>query len=265
LRENYSEQPCAICKQRLYCTTLHGENGGPYCCLTCIGKWNAEHGRKRRLGRIAIRALHAFLEAGGRVSDLNKLTAAAMSGSAHIAAFFPDFSDQLGYMTGVAGLSDEQIDLTPQLIDDAIKLTHPDAHPPERRELATQTSQALLALKPYVFPAPAPKAPRKHDSDVTANRSPRTKPSESRDMYPCAECRSTISYYYCDRCRTRWESNNEKEREQAAAKQRDYRERRRMRFAIICANCKKVASGKRKDAIYCSDKCRQAAHRKAAA
>jgi len=38
---------------------LHGKNGGPMCCLLRSGKWHAEHGRRRHLGRIVIRAMMA--------------------------------------------------------------------------------------------------------------------------------------------------------------------------------------------------------------
>jgi hypothetical protein len=37
--------------------------------------------------------------------------------------------------------------LDPELLRDLIALTHPDRHPAERRELATRTTQSLLALR----------------------------------------------------------------------------------------------------------------------
>jgi hypothetical protein len=256
----FSHRCCAVCGQDQYCTPLHGENGGPFCCLTCIGKWHAEHGRKRRLGRIAIRAMHAFLEGGGRVQDLDKLKLAAMAGTPSAMFLFGQL-DPLEYMAGVSALGDETIDLTPQLIDDAVKLTHPDVHPPERREVAHRTTQAVLALKPYVFPAPAPKPPPKYDQNVTAKSRRASATPESRDKYPCAECASTVPRFYCDKCRARWDSDNAKEREKELAKQREYRKRRRMRHAVNCACCGMLVRGKRKDARFCSDKCRQNAHR----
>jgi hypothetical protein len=258
----FSHQSCAVCGQNHYCTPLHGENGGPFCCLTCIGKWHGEHGRKRRLGRIAIRALHAFLEAGGRVSDLDKLKLAAMAGTPGSVFIFREL-DPLAYMAGVSALGDEIIDLTPQLLDDAVKLTHPDMQPPERRDIAHRTTQALLALKPFVFPAPAPKAPPKYDPNVTAKSRSADTPSQSRDKYPCTECASTLPRFYCDKCRARWDSDNAKEREKEREKQRNYRKRRRMRHAVQCV-CGVLVRGKRKDARFCSDKCRQNAHRRKA-
>jgi hypothetical protein len=256
---DFTHAYCAICNQHHYVVPLHGENGGPFCCLTCIGKWHSEHGRKRRLGRIAIRAMHAFLEAGGRASDLDKLKLAAMGGT--LGSLFIRELDQLGYMAGVSAVGDEIIDLTPQLIDDAVKLMHPDVQPPERREAAHRTTQALLALKPYVFPAPAPKAPPQYDPNVTAKGGVSVATSESRDKYPCTECASTVSHFYRDKCRARWDSDKAKEREKELTKQRAYRKRRRMGHAFQCV-CGALVRGKRKDARFCSDRCRQQAHRK---
>jgi hypothetical protein len=119
-------------------------------CPICAGKWQAEHGRRRRAGRIVIRALTAFEEAGGNPADMEKL---------RITALGKDLFeiDPLGYLAGVANTADEVIELTSELLDDAIRLSHPDCHPPERQDLARCTTQKLLALKPFTFPAPQPK------------------------------------------------------------------------------------------------------------
>jgi hypothetical protein len=37
-------------------------------CVLCAGQWQAELGKKRRAGRVAIRALKAFERAGGWLS-----------------------------------------------------------------------------------------------------------------------------------------------------------------------------------------------------
>jgi hypothetical protein len=60
----------------------HGEQGGPSVCPVCAGKWHAEHGRKRRAGRVVIRAIKAFEEAGGQWTDVDKLKMSTLHGSA---------------------------------------------------------------------------------------------------------------------------------------------------------------------------------------
>ncbi len=111
---------------------LHNEKGGPHCCLTCIGKWQGEHGRKRRTGRIAIRALMAFKDAGGSYKDIDKLTDCAKF--AGMEGLFRDeiteITDQLGYMDGIARLDGSNADLTSELLADALRLVHPDHHRP---------------------------------------------------------------------------------------------------------------------------------------
>jgi hypothetical protein len=49
-------------------------------------------------------------------------------------------------------------DLTSELLDEIFRLVHPDCHQAERHDLAKRVTQSLLALKPFVFPAPQPKA-----------------------------------------------------------------------------------------------------------
>jgi hypothetical protein len=70
----YSHGECSICHERNdFLIPLQGEQGGPQCCLMCRGKWHAEHGKRRRLGRIVIRAMNAFLDGGGSWKDIDKL------------------------------------------------------------------------------------------------------------------------------------------------------------------------------------------------
>src|SRR5262245_40713402 len=52
--EVMSVSRCEDCGEYTVLLPLHGGKGGPLRCPLCIGKWNAEHGRKRRLGRIVI-------------------------------------------------------------------------------------------------------------------------------------------------------------------------------------------------------------------
>jgi len=105
---------------------LHGEKGGAMCCLTCVGAWHAEHGRRRNRGRVAIRAMMGFLDAGGRVVDLENLKLTAMVKD--VAAF------DIDYLHGVANSADEVIELTLELLTDVLTLVHPDKHPPEQRD-----------------------------------------------------------------------------------------------------------------------------------
>jgi hypothetical protein len=89
----FSQGRCAICDKHDVLTPLHGDDGGPGCCLLCRGKWHAEHGRRRKLGRIAIRAMKAFIDGGGRYEDFDKLKTAAISSD------WLDL-DPLGYLAG---------------------------------------------------------------------------------------------------------------------------------------------------------------------
>jgi hypothetical protein len=59
----YSHVNCAKCGKHGYVTPLHGERGGPLCCLLCVGEWHGEHGRRMRTGRIVIRAMNAYEDA----------------------------------------------------------------------------------------------------------------------------------------------------------------------------------------------------------
>ena len=74
-------------------------------------------------------------------------------------------------MHGIASFNDADIELTSELLADALRLTHPDCHPPERQELAHRVTQGLLALQPFVFPASKPKLkkPAKPTDDPDLN------------------------------------------------------------------------------------------------
>jgi hypothetical protein len=201
-------------------------------CPICAGKWQAEHGRRRRAGRIVIRALKAFEEAGGTPADMEKL---------RITALGKDLLDidPLGYLAGVANTADEVIELTSELLDDAIRLSHPDCHPLERQDLARCTTQKLLALKPFVFPAPQPKKPIPRDGSINP-RAAETKKT-LRTSYPCAECASTVPYYYCTQCKAEWDRRQEAERVKLREQRREqYANRKRRRRAWqqrLCEIC----------------------------
>lgn len=52
----YSSGRCSQCELTGLLIPLHGDAGGPLLCPICVGKWQAEHGKKRRAGRVVIRA-----------------------------------------------------------------------------------------------------------------------------------------------------------------------------------------------------------------
>jgi hypothetical protein len=217
-----NDEECAICVKRDYLRPLHGDAGGPMCCLLCIGKWHAEHGRRRRLGRIVIRAMVAFLAGGGKSDDLDKLMLSAIAGDIGVLDL-----DPLGYMAGTARTNGETADLTSELLADTLKLTHPDHHPPERGELAERVTKGLLALQSFVFPAPPP------PKTVSGEPEWRSLWADNRDghrgsnvndapRFPCAGCADTIPLYYCTACRTEAEKREREEAERARAKQREW-------------------------------------------
>jgi hypothetical protein len=97
----------------------------------------------------------AYEKAGGSWADVTKLKDSALFGFGsapwHVL-------DPLGYLTDAINTDAEIVDLTSELLDDAVRLTHPDCHPPERQELAKRVTQELLALKPFAFPKACTKA-----------------------------------------------------------------------------------------------------------
>ena len=252
---------CAKCGEHTYVTPLYGEKGGPPFCPFCAGKWHAEHTRRRKWGRIIIKAMKFYEREGGRWDDFNKLKLVAMG-------ILEDFGiDPLGY--GVDTIGAEVGDITAELLADTIQLTHPDKHPPERRDAAKRVTQELLALKPFVFPAPKAKpasTPTPRDDKSKWQRATVKEPSQT-PAYPCSDCADTVPYYYCTPCKTEWDKRRGEERERENSKQREsYARRQRRRKALrppaTCAQCETKFESKRKDAKYCSHVCRQAAYRK---
>jgi hypothetical protein len=254
---------CAICEKHDYLMQLHGDKGGPWCCIVCRGKWHAEHGRRRRLGRIVIRAMAAYMDGGGKWDDIDKLKLSAMSAGSD--AFFN--LDPLGYMSDTAKTTGEVVDLTSELLADAIKIAHPDLHPPERQELAHRVAQGLLALVPFTFPASKPKPPKPKAPGPKASATPDEPPGLS---YPCKDCADTRPMYYCAACKAEWDKRQDEEAERERAKRHAWYARRKahreclksLMPPTICP-CGAEFKGRRTDARFCSDVCRQRAHRKA--
>jgi hypothetical protein len=181
--------------------------------------------------------------------------------------------------------------LTLELLKDILKLVHPDKHPPERAELAGRVTSELKELEPYTPPAPAQppivtakkpspcptaKKPLRHGPQpdmklrAIADRSsakvgPSAKPAEP---LICVTCVGFPPMYRCDSCRAKEEERRRKERERENAKARKRRARRRDRRlarqpSSICPECDGEFKPARKDARYCSNACRQRAHRRA--
>jgi hypothetical protein len=267
-----SRDRCDGCDRLALLVPLHDpDKGGPLRCYVCAGAWHAEHGRRRKMGRVVIRAMKAFMDGGGSWNDIDKLKVTALMDNFAFGDAVGEIVDPLGYMAETAKTADETVLLTSEVLADAIRLTHPDAHPPERQELAKRVTQQLLALQPFVFPAEKPKPiapyePARNGSAV----SPTASAAEPlRQRYPCADCASTVPYFYCAPCRAEREKRQQEERERESAKRRKWRansranrKARRQWRLRACAACGKEFQGKRKDARYCSDACRQRAHRK---
>jgi hypothetical protein len=228
----------------------------------CVGKWHGEHGRRRNRGRVVIRAIKGFIEGGGKWDDIDRLKLSAMG-----RGLFD--LDPLGYMAGTADIASEIIELTSELLVDALNLVHPDLHPPERQELAHRVTSQLLALKPFVFPAPKPAEPPAAEQRNGSMKGAREPSKLSlRTTYPCPDCADATPGEYCTACRAEWEKRQNEEHERERAKQRKWYARRkerreRLRAPTICATCGTDFKRKRKDARFCSDACRQKAHRKA--
>ncbi len=253
---------CTICGKHDYLQPLHGDKGGPPCCILCSGNWHGKHGRRRRLGRIVIRAMAAYLKGGGDLKDIDGMKATAATfdlvGGGGL--------DPLGYFADSGGIGDETVELTSELLADAIKIAHPDLHPLERRDLAHRVTQGLLALQPFTFPALKPK-PKPEPSSAQREGSSEVDLQKLKlPSYPCKECRGTIPFYFCMACKTEWESRQRKKDDKERAKRRDQYKRRKQRRErwkrpTICEVCGVEFKGKRADARYCSATCRQRAHR----
>jgi hypothetical protein len=237
--------------------------------MMCAGAWNAEHTRKRKWGKLIIRAMNGYLKEGGRWTDLDKFrfyTNRLGGGRINILA---------GYDGDTAGV--DVPDITSELLADLLQIAHPDHHPPERHELANRVTKELLELRPYVFPKPAP-PPKPIYSPPPDNASPkvREKVSESRDKpFPCELCSESPPSHYCDTCKAEEARRAREKHEKQKAKQRAWYARRRERAAwsrvpITCGGCGKEFNcgaessdqKRRRDSKYCSSACRQKAHRK---
>jgi uncharacterized Zn ribbon protein len=246
---------CSNCGKHSYLLRLHGEKGGPLMCPLCAGEWNAKHTRRRKFGRILAQAAQLYLENGGKAFDAKTIVSTA--GLAGLGIRLDHKLDPLCYTADTIGL--EVGDITAELLADTLPLTHPDRHPPERQDIAKRVTQELLALQPFVFPAPKPKpaltyTPPRDGSVGSCRESPK---EPTRQAYPCELCAETVPYFYCDPCKAEWNKRREKERGQERATQRAQYARRRQRQKWrrppkLCAECGAKVEANRQDAKYCS-------------
>jgi hypothetical protein len=248
---------CGGCGEATWLLPLHGEKGGPLRCFMCAGQWNAIHGRQRRAARVVINAIRAYEAAGGR----NASTLVTVASAVDFGITLPGYED-------MAGILEVETDITTELLDDAIALCHPDKHPAERKEQAQRVTQQLIAIRPFVFPAPKPKEHPKEsdprDGFVSVSAHPTKEPSH---LFPCSDCADATPYFYCDSCRAEWDKRTEKEAEAERQKRRkQYRARKerlaRRRQPITCPGCRGKFKQSRADQRYCSAACKQRHYRR---
>jgi hypothetical protein len=157
--------------------------------------------------------MKGYADAGGRLhsDDFDQLKLAAngfyLGSGLDQAESFADFAD-----------------LTTELLDAAVALTHPDRHPADRKAEATRVTQELLKLRPFVFPAPEPPKPR----DTSIKDPPPVSSDPSLDealksvfAYPCADCRDEVPLFYCDQCKAEYNKREQDARDKKNAHQRE--------------------------------------------
>jgi hypothetical protein len=137
-------------------------------------------------------------------------------------------------------------DITSELLEDIVKLVHPDLHPPERRETAKRVTQELLALKPFVFPAPKPAEIDTNPKPPASKPRPDKKPSGSeKPPYPCELCADAWFVDYCDACKAERERRLKEEADRERAKHRKwYAQRKKRRLAYEARHPPKPAGPK---------------------
>jgi hypothetical protein len=142
--------------------------------------------------------------------------------------------DPLGYMADAINTDGEITDLTLELLEDAVRLTHPDCHPAERQELAKHVTQQFLALKPFVFSKPEkPKA----EIPATTARNESAKYHRENLKEPLQKILSMQRMRRHDpvlllrNLRPEWEKRCREQRERENKKQREQYAKRKARLA----------------------------------
>lgn len=260
--------PCSKCgRGGVLVVPLHGERGGPSWCLDCGMAWHAEHTRRRKAGRLVSKAISLYLREGGTGSAVSKLAryAGLDSGLSFIARELSGIEpDTIGAELG---------DFSTELVDDILQLVHPDKHPEERRALAHRVTQAVLALRPFTFPAPVPKPEAPPETPVTdpvreswRGLKDALEEHRTKEPYPCEACLGHTPYFYCRACRAIWDERQAaKHAEENAKQRRRYQRRKELRSweqaERVCAVCGAAMAAGRKDRRTCSATCRQRAQR----
>ena len=219
---------------------LHGEKGGRLCCLICRGAWDAKYGKLTRIERVLQRVLRSFYAAGG--TD-NRLL-------------------QLKVTTWLDNRGPGMNELTSDLLIDALSLVHPDRHPPER-QLAERVTARLSELRPFVpepepEPEPKPKVKPEPADDKLQKDFDRI---AKKQRFPCFDCLDHVPFDYCDACRQEWKRRHQTQLDHEAELRRESRRRSRQARQGVCQSCGALFFGRRADTKFCSDTCRQRAHR----
>jgi len=79
--------------------------------------------------------------------------------------------------------------------------------------------------------------------------------------YPCDECFGKVPLDYCVPCRAEFDKRHQKERDRESARRRELRAQRKAAQWARCASCGAKFNGKRTDAKFCSEACRQKNYR----
>jgi hypothetical protein len=133
-------------------------------------------------------------------------------------------------MLSIPDMSAPRIPSESELLADTLQLVHPDRHPPEYQQLAKRVTQELLALKPFVFPAPKPPEikPNQPERDASARKAPQQQASK-KQPYPCELCADASPYFYCTACKAEHEKRCSEEIERERAKHRKWYAQRKAR------------------------------------
>ncbi len=248
---------CAKCGCNGYVMPMHGEKGGPLMCPMCMGAENARQANKAKAARLLFRAVDMYFKNGGKNAEVDFIVNAGALARLNGGALLQGIGVK---MDGAAP------ELTKELLLQTIQLTHPDRHPPERQDMAREVTQKLTAMQPFVLPEEKERHTPKRPSPVPPKPSPLSNVMKEVVAYPCADCRGHVPYYYCDTCKAEYERRRAAETERKRKKQREQYASRRARTAWVrqreCAACNKTFEPVRADARYCSNACRQKAHRR---
>lgn len=164
------------------------------------------------------------------------------------------------FKTFFGSMSAEPTELSLELLTEALALTHPDAHPPERKARAQRVTAELSALKAHVLPKPKP-VPVTDALQSLGGTAEYPSLVMVRPDFPCEDCCGEAPMDYCDACRATWDAHQAEKRAEESAKARQRRARKRAKWRAVCATCEKVFQPTRRDAMYCCAAHRQSAHR----